>query len=152
MLHTSQEQKYLNLTPPAAIVDDASLAVTEIDTKGWSRLQFLVILGATDIALTACKLTHGDTSGSGHTDLDGADFDGETDIEGNTDALPSATDDDGIFVFDVDLRHTKRYIDAVITVGDGTSGGFYTVQAILSEPEKVPDTVALHGATGYLRV
>ena len=52
-----QNVKLVNLTPPAAIVDDASFTVAELDTKGWDYAQIVVQLGATDTAMTALAVT-----------------------------------------------------------------------------------------------
>ena len=151
-MNALQSTKYLNLTPPAALVDAASLTVAEIDTLGWDFLTVMLTLGATDIACTAAVLTHGDTSGSGHADIDNTDMDGDTNTDGDAAALPSATDDDGMFVWELNLMGLKRYIDATITVGDGTAGGYYTVHAILSRGHEAPSTIAGRGLKEVLRV
>jgi hypothetical protein len=151
MKEPSQSMKYVNLTPPGALVDNASLTVAELDTQGYDRLQVLLILGATDIACTACELTEADATGTSHAEWDGSDFNGDTEVDGTTAALPSATDDDGIFVWDVNLKNRMRFIDATITVGDGTAGGYYTVIAILSRGTESPVGVSERGAAGYLR-
>lgn len=151
MKEPSQKMKYVNLTPPAAIIDDASLTVAELDTQGWDRVQILLILGATDIACTACKLTEADVTGTSHADWDNSDFDGDTEVDGTTATLPAADEDNGIFCWDVDLRYRKRFIDATITVGNGTSGGYYTVIAILSRGATAPMGVSARGCEGYLR-
>lgn len=151
MANSLLDTKMQIVTAPAAIIDNASLTTTEIDTEGYEYLRVAVILGATDIALTACKLTQSDTSGSGHADITGLDYDGDTDIDGSTAALPGATDDNNIFLFEVDLRGKKRYIDTTVTVGDGTSGAFVTVIAELSRAKQVPVSVSARGLGGCLR-
>lgn len=128
-----QHAKAKACIPPAAILDNTSATSTEIDTLGADYLTVVVILGATDIALTALKLTESDSAGSGHADISGADFDGGTDTDGNTLALPSATDDDQVMMFQVNLVGRKRYIDITATFGDGTSGGFISAAAILTK-------------------
>ena len=127
-----QHAKFKACIPPAAIIDDASATTVEIDTLGSSFLTVVVQLGATDIALTALKLTESDSAGSGHADVTNATFDGGTDTKGGTLALPSATDDNQVCVFQVDLRGRKRYFDIVATFGNGTAGGFISATAILS--------------------
>ena len=141
-----QMEKVLLPTPPAAIIDDSAVTVAEIDTLGFDRLTIYVILGATDIGITVCKLTESDSAGSGHADISGADFDGGTDIDGSADALPAATDDNKIFVFDVDLKKRKRYIDMGLTVGDGTTGAYVCVMARLTRGVEAPVAVANMGA------
>ncbi|MGB0973235.1 MAG: hypothetical protein ACPGVG_20115, partial [Mycobacterium sp.] len=58
-----QCDKFVMVTAPAAIVDNASLTTAEIDTVGYDYARVLVILGATDIAMTALTVTESDTSG-----------------------------------------------------------------------------------------
>jgi FlaG/FlaF family flagellin (archaellin) len=145
------DYKVVNLTPPAAIVDDASLTVAELDTAGFDYAVILVTLGATDIAMTALKVTESDTAGSGHADVTGLIYGTSTDIEGNTSALPSATDDNGIFAFEIDLRGRKRYLDVTATVGNGSTGAFVTVTAILSRASERPISLTEKGYVGCLR-
>jgi FlaG/FlaF family flagellin (archaellin) len=145
------DYKVVNLTPPAAIVDDASLTVAELDTAGFDYAVILVTLGATDIAMTALKVTESDTSGSGHADVTGLVYGTSTDIAGNTSALPTADDDNGIFAFEIDLRARKRYLDVTATIGDGAAGTFATVTAILSRASERPTSLAEKGYAGCLR-
>jgi len=145
-----QHVKYVSMTPPAAIIDNASATVAEVDTLGWDNLTIVVQVGATDIALTALAVTESDASGSGHANVTGLVYGTSTDIDGNTSALPAATDDNGFFIFNIDLRGRKRYIDLTATVGDGTAGAFLAIFGILSTGESGPVSVAGMGATGVL--
>jgi len=142
--------KYVSMTPPAAIIDNASATVAEVDTLGWDYLTIVCQLGATDIAMTALKVTESDTTGSGHADVTGLVFGTSTDIDGNTSSLPSATDDNGFFVFQIDLRGRKRFIDMAATVGNGTAGAFLAIFGVLSRGDTGPNTVAGMGAAGVL--
>jgi hypothetical protein len=146
-----QNTKLVSITPPAAIVDNASYTTGSIDTQGWDYLQVVVYLGATDIAMTALKLQESDTDGS-YGDVTGLVFGTSSNIAGSTSTLPSATDDNKFFVFDVDLRGRKRYFDLVATAGDGTAGTFLTAFAILSRGKDQPVTAAERGASQILRV
>jgi len=146
-----QNTKLVSITPPAAIVDNASYTTASIDTQGWDYLQVVVYLGATDIAMTALKLQESDTDGS-YGDVTGLVFGTSSNIAGSTSTLPSATDDNKFFVFDVDLRGRKRYFDLVATAGDGTAGTFLTAFAILSRGKDQPVTAAERGASQILRV
>ena len=145
-----QQVKYVNLTPPAAIIDNSAVTVAELDTLGWDYANIVAILGATDIAMTALSVTESDASGLGHAAVTGLVYGTSTDIDGNTSALPTATDDNGFFVFQIDLRGRKRYLDVSATVGDGTAGTFITIIAILSRGDTGPSTVAGMGAAGVL--
>jgi len=146
-----QNTKLVSITPPAAIVDNASYTTASIDTQGWDYMQVVVYLGATDIAMTALKLQESDTDGS-YGDVTGLVFGTSSNIAGSTSTLPSATDDNKFFVFDVDLRGRKRYFDLVATAGDGTAGTFLTAFAILSRGKDQPVTAAERGASQILRV
>lgn len=141
-MNALQNVKYVSITPPGAILDDASATTAEIDTLGFQYLTIVCQVGATDIAMTALKVTESDTSGSNHADVTGLVFGTSTDIGGSTSALPSATDDNGFFVFQIDLRGRKRYIDLTATMGNGTAGGYFVAFGILSRADDAPTTEA----------
>jgi len=139
-MNRMQNIKYVAITPPGALIDNASATTAEIDTLGFDYLTIVAHLGATDIAMTALAVTESDTTGSGHANVTGLVYGTSTDIDGNTSALPSATDDNGFFVFQIDLRGRKRYIDVTATVGDGTSGAYLTIIGMLSRADASPTT------------
>src|SRR5690606_21053070 len=87
------DMKFVSVTPPAAISDNATLTTGEIDTLGWDHLMIVVYLGAMDIAMAALSVTESDSSGSGHANVTGLVWGTSTNIDGSTSALPSATDD-----------------------------------------------------------
>ena len=147
----AQNVVWKSITPPAAIVDNASYTTTEIDTIGYDYATIVCYLGATDIAMTALAVTDSDTSASGHANVTGLVYGTSTDIDGNTSALPSATDDNKFFVFQIDLRGKKRYLDVTATAGDGTSGTFATIFCALSRANEAPESVSDAGAGGVLR-
>jgi hypothetical protein len=147
-----QNFKVVNLTPPAAVIDNTSATVAELDTNGYDYCQSMVILGATDIAMTALKVTESDTSGSGHADVTGLIFGTSTNTDGSTSALPTATDDNDVFLFEIDLRYRKRYLDVTATVGDGTAGAYVTIIALLSRGNEPPFTATERGINQILRV
>lgn len=147
-----QDYKIISVTPPAAIVDNASYTTAEIDTLGFDRLAIIVYLGATDIAMTALKVTESDTAGSGHTDVTGLVYGTSAGIGGTTSALPSATDDNKFFAFEIDLRGRKRYIDVTATAGDGTAGTYATIFALGFAREENTQSAANRGFANILRV
>lgn len=147
----AQNFKYVLVTPPAAILDNTSATTNSIDTAGWDYLQVLCCVGATDIAAAALKLQTSDTDSS-YADLTGAIFGTSTNIDGSTSAVPSATDDNKVFVIEVDLRGKKRYFDLVFTAGNGTAGTYFSAVAVLSKGEIAPITAAGRGADEILRV
>lgn len=146
-----QNSKYQIVISPVAIVDDASFTTNSIDTAGYDYLQVIVTVGALDIAMAALALQTSDTDGS-YADLTGAVFGTSTNISGSTSALPSATDDNKLFVIEVDLRGKKRYFDLVATMGNGTVGGFVAAVAVLSKGEISPLTASARGCDEILRV
>lgn len=122
---------------PAAIVDNASFTTNEIDTVvngdkyEWCTIIFE--LGAMDIAMSALAVQHSDTTGTGFANITG--FVGGTDF-----TLPTATSDNGICVFHIDMRGKKRFLDLVATGGDGAAGTFASAIAILSRGKEAPIT------------
>ena len=151
MANALQSVKYVNVTPPAAIIDNASATTNSVNTEGFAYATFLVELGATDIALTALKLQESDTDGS-YADVTGAIFGTSADPTGTTSTLPSATDDNKMYAIYVDLKGRKKYLDLVITVGDGSTGGYVSAQCILSGADIQPHTAAGLGLGQYLVV
>jgi hypothetical protein len=149
----AQQDKWVSVTPPAAIVDNASLTTAIIDTKGYAYARIFCYLGATDIAMTALKVQESDDSGmSGAADVTGLVAGTSTNIAGSTSALPSSTDDNKCFVFEIDLRGRKRYLDLVATCGDGAAGTYATCFALLSRAADVPQTATERGFGDILRV
>lgn len=152
MIH-AQNCKTVAVTPPAAIIDNASATTASIDTLGYDYLKVVVHLGATDIAMTALKLQNSDTDGS-YADVTGLVFGTSTNTAGSTSTLPSATDDNKFFVFFVDLRASggKRYYDLVATCGDGSTGTYLAAWAELWRAEDVPTTATDRGNSQELLV
>ena len=152
-MNPAQQDKWVSVTPPAAIVDNASLTTATIDTAGFAYLRVFLYLGATDIAMSALKLQESDDSGmSGAADITGLVYGTSASIAGTTSALPTATDDNKCFVFEVDLRGRKRYIDLVATCGDGTAGTYATAFALLSRAGDVGVSASERGFGNILRV
>jgi hypothetical protein len=151
MANPLQSVKFVNVTPPAAILDNASATTNSVNTEGFAHATFLVELGATDIALTALKLQESDTDSS-YGDVTGAIFGTSALPDGTTSTLPSATDDNKIYAIYVDLKGRKKYLDMVITVGDGTAGGYVACQCILSGADVQPHTATGLGLGQYLVV
>lgn len=136
--------KVVAITPPGAIVDNASITTTAIDTKGFRHLQILVLLGATDIAMAVLKAQESDDAGmAGAADISGA-------VGGTDFTLPSATADNTFGAININLRgNRKRYIDLVATAGDGAAGTYFTAIAILSNPEEWPNSAAERGNAAF---
>lgn len=153
----AQHEKHVVVTAPGALVDAASLTCNVIDTKGYGYLTIDLQLGATDIGVTALKLTESDVAASATALTNGADITGTvwgtaSNIAGSTSTLPSATNDNTAFRWEIDLKGRKRYILPVVTIGDGSAGGYYTVTAKLSRPQDCPVTAAERGFTEIVRL
>lgn len=147
----AQSDKWVRVTSPAAIVDNASLTTASIDTAGYSYARIFVFLGATDIAMTALKVQESDDD-STYADVTGLVYGTSTNIANSTSALPSATDDNKCFAFEVDLRGRKRYLDLVATCGDGAAGTYVCAFALLSRAGDAPVTASERGFGDILRV
>jgi hypothetical protein len=147
-MNNLQNVKVVNVTPPAAIKDNASFATTTIDTLGFNKVAIYFALGATDIAMTALKIQESDDAGmSGAADITGAVY-GVT----GAPALPSADDDNKIFGFFIDLKGRKRYLDVVATAGDGSTGTFGACTAHLYNPLTTEDNATQRGLAANLIV
>jgi hypothetical protein len=130
-MNALQNVKVVNVTPPAAIVDNASFTTNSIDTAGYGKLAVYFSLGATDIAMAALKLQEADDD-SAYGDITGFVYGAS-----GAPSLPSATDDNKVFGFFVNLAGRKRYIDVVATAGDGSTGTFGSCIAVLYNGEGI---------------
>ena len=148
----AQKTKAVLVTPPAAINDNAAAATAIIDTLGWDYLEIYVLIGATDIATAAMKVQESDDSGmSGAADIVGLRPGTDTDAFGAASALPTANDDNTIQKFGINLLGRKRYIDLLLTGGDGSAGTYYAVLAVLSRGKEDPNTAAKMGCDLVMR-
>lgn len=146
-MNQMQQTKAVLVTPPAAIIDNAAVTTTAIDTLGFNKVSVYVILGATDIAMTELKLQESDASNMGSAaDITGLVYGTSTDPDsGSTSALPIATDDNKVFALHCDLKGRKRYLDVSATCGDGSAGTYITIVAFLYNGLNVPTTAAERG-------
>ena len=151
MIH-GQRQKFVSITPPAAIKDNGAYTTSELDTNGYDYCTLVVYLGATDIAVAALAVTESDTSGSGHANVTGLIWGTSNNTGGSASTLPSATDDNKFFLMQIDLRYRKRYLDLTATAGDGTAGTYLAAFALLERAKEGPDSAADQGAAQILRV
>lgn len=142
-----QNCKVVNVTPPAAIVNNAAFSTTTIDTKGYDAVAIYFALGATDVAMAALKVQESDDSGmSGAADITGLVYGTSTNPDTETtSALPTGTDDNKVFGFFVDLKGRKRYLDVSATAGNGSTGTFGSCIAVLYKAEQVPTTATGRG-------
>lgn len=153
-MNQAQNNKVVPIKFSEAIADDASIATSSIDLKGWDYAQIFVYVGSTDIAMAALKVQESDDDGNSdaYADVTGLVFGTSADIAGNTSSLPAADDDDKFFMFEIDCRTRKRYLDLVATAGNGAAGSWIHAFAILSRGEQTPLTAAERGAEQILRI
>lgn len=153
-MNPAMKSKLVVITPPAAIVNNGSYTTASVDTKGYDYLKVTVLLGASDIAMSALKLQESNDDGSvdSYADITGAVFGTSTNMAGSTSALPSSSDDNKFFVFLVDLRGRERYIDLVATAGNGSTGTYLSAWAELYKAEALPSSTAELGCDEVLIV
>lgn len=137
-MNLMQQAKYVRAISPAVIIDNASATATVIDARGYDYCTIVVQLGATDIALTALKVEASTASAGDYVDITGATFSGGTSSDGTTLALPSATDDNQVCVFQIDMRGKNPFLKVVATFGNGDAGGYIAAVAILSNGDISP--------------
>ena len=150
-MHPEQQDKFVSVTPPAAIVDDGSYTCASVDTLGYSYARIFGYLGATDIAMAALKLQESDDDSS-YADVTGLVYGTSSGVAGATSAVPSGGDDNKCFAFEVDMRGRKRYLKLVATAGNGSTGTYLTAFALLSRAADGPVTKTERGFGNVLRV
>jgi hypothetical protein len=148
----AQNTKILAMIQPEAITNNTSFTTLEIDTKGWDYAQIIFQLGETDFAMTALAVTEADVTATSHANITGLITATSANIDGDTSAFQTATDDDTIALFEIDLRGRKRFLDLTATIGNGSAGGFASAICILSRAEQSPTTMAQRGCIQVLRV
>lgn len=147
-----QGTKAVNAIRPGALIDNASATGQVIDTLGFNFAQIFAQLGATDIALTALKIQECATSGGTYEDVTGLRVGTDANIAGSTSALPTATDDNGLVIFEIDLTKRQRYLKVLATFGDGSVGGYISSLALLGQATITPFSATDRGALQILRV
>ena len=151
------KHKLVRVTSPAAIVDNASLTCQVVDRQGFDFARYVFYVGALDIAASAVKVQEADAKSSATAltsgaDITGAVFGTSTNDAGSTSTLPSATDDDKFFTVEIDLKGRKRYLNPVVTLGDGAAGTYVCVWCELYNAENVPTSASGKGVSQNLRV
>lgn len=133
--------KYATLVPPQARLNNAAVTVSSVDRRGFDYANIEAIVGANDIGFTVFKLQESDDNAT-WSDVPGGDYSISATLPANT---PNV-----IYGWDVDLKAHKRYLRVAATVGNGTSGLFLTVIALLARAEQAPSTAASRNLTGLL--
>ena len=101
------------------------LVLDKLDFPGADYLEFVGILGVTDVAMAVLKVMESDTK-TNSTTLGGTPV-----LVKDSTTKPSATNDNTAFVFGIDLKKSRqRYLQLQATAGDGTNGTFLAALAI----------------------
>lgn len=156
-MNTNQREVFFAVTPPGALLDNAAASCNVIDTKGYDTLDLYYYFGATDIAVASMGVTESDTKSNTTALTSGAAISGLTfgtaaDIAGTTSSLPSSTADNSCVKCEIDLRGRKRYILPALTAGDGSTGTYVAIFALLKRPELDVVTASDRGFGQILRV
>lgn len=140
----AEAQVYYSLLVPPQLKDNgAPTGLTYMDTNpngvNYSQASFAIQIGTTDIATTAAPLiSECDTTDGSYTAVTSAAL---------GDAI-SATEDDGVFVINLDLRYAhKRYLKCEITAGNGSAGTNLSVLGILRSPNRTTGSATDTGTT-----
>lgn len=149
MIHAQATKVFQSAAPQ--VKNNGNALVTSVDTAGWDYVEFHFSLGATDIALTALKLQEADDN-STFSDVVGTRVGTDNDMSGAATTLPSATGDNTIYILSIDVRKRKRYLQPVITVGNGTTGANVACNAVLSRGSIEPHQASDRGAAAVMRV
>jgi hypothetical protein len=150
------KRKGVQVIIPQARVNNAAVTCQVIDCLGFDYLEIWLQVGAIDIALTVLKLTESNvkasaTSLTSPSDITGTVFGTDNNDAGSTSVLPTTTDANGVFKFEVDLRPRKRYILLAATVGNGSAGAFLSAIGELGRGQQVPTSAADKNASQLMR-
>lgn len=120
------------------VLDNATATSYVIDTAGVDYVNIDVVIGATDVALTALKVQESDVATDSTTLDTGADITGLVYGASGAAALPTATDDNKIFSFEINTQGRKRYLQLVAVAGNGTTGvaiaAHYNANKVANQP------------------
>jgi hypothetical protein len=117
-------------------VDDGAFTTAEIDTLGYDYAVIDILTGNVPADVATCKITESDTPGSGHADISGA-----------TATIPATGGGGKVYGFALDLRSRKRYLDVVLTAGNGL--GTPTEAAIVCKLYRGHETPVTDAELGY---
>lgn len=151
-MNPAQEIRYVAISPPVAVVNGNSWTCAELDTLGYDYCTIIVQLGTLAGALTVLRVTESNDAGQNHVNINAATLEHAdcVNIDGNASALPVDADDDTFQVFEFDLRHRRRYLQLIATIG--ANNGFLSALAILTRAKTKPVTMAQHGVDELIRI
>lgn len=132
------------------VLDNATATSYVIDTAGVDYVNIDVVIGATDVALTALKVQESDVATNSTTLDTGADITGLVYGASGAPALPTDTDDNKIFSFEINTQGRKRYLQLVAVAGNGTTGVAIAAHYNANKVANQPLTNAGKGVAAYL--
>lgn len=137
--------KMVSIAVPQS-VNGTAATTTSVDTKGWRHCQIVVqfgAIGAADLDALKVQESNDDAAADAYVTVTGLEY-GASGYA----ALPTQTDDNGIFVFNISLLGRERYLDLILD--PGAVATLISAFAILSRGESAPNTTALRGFTQEL--
>ncbi len=140
------------------VLDNATATAYVIDTAGVDFVNIDVVIGATDAALTTLKVQESDvatnsTTLSSPSDITGLVYGTSTLPEtGATSSLPSATDDNKVFSFEINTQSRKRYLQLVAVAANGTTGVAISAHFNANKISNQTINAAGKGVSAYLNV
>lgn len=136
-----QQTKIVPIAFPQT-VNNAAVTTTTVDTLGFNKCRIKVKLGSIDATMALFKVMESDDAlMSGEVDIAATVFGGT----GNP-ALPTASDDNKVYLIHLDLKGRKRYLDLKLTTGNGAVGTALDAEAELYDALTVPNAAAEQGA------
>jgi hypothetical protein len=143
MIELTESKKFQSVWPQARI-NNAAVTCASVDRRGFDYAVVRVAIGATDVGFTTFKLQESDDN-STFTDIVGTDYSVSPLV------LPSSSNSDTIWEWQVDLRGSrKRYLRPAITVGNGSLGAFVSAEVELSRAEQSPYNATTQGLAGVV--
>jgi hypothetical protein len=127
MLPLQHTKRQIAIAPQGQINNAAftSQVIDKTDFPGADYIEFVGIVGDTDVQMSTLKLMESDTK-TDDTTLGGSPSEV---IDAST--KPGANDDDTIFAMGIDLKKSrKRYLQLQATAGNGTNGTHLAAVAV----------------------
>lgn len=125
--------KFVSITPPAAIIDNAAATTASFKTDGAKYVIITAYIGAIDIAASVVKVQHSDTDSS-YADITGSDI---------ASSVTASVDNTCVRWY---IRPSKKWLDVALTLGDGAAGTYVSVWADLFMDE-TPNSDTERGVT-----
>lgn len=127
MNELSQTKRAIAIAP-GVIKDNAAFTSNVIDKNdfpGADYLEFVGLIGATDVEMAVLKVMESDTKTNATT------LGGTPALVKDATTKPGAGDSDKLFVFGIDLRKSReRYLQLQATAGNGSAGTYLAAHVV----------------------